>query len=108
MHFLFVIADSGEDNDRNFRINFADEGDEGNSIYLWHPKIDNHHFALIVGEPGGCLESLGQRLASMAFLPEVSNEKSGDGGIVIDNEKLEGIAVQKGHGLYNCHIYYKH
>jgi hypothetical protein len=41
-------------------------------------------------------------------LPEVSNEKSGDGGIVIDNEKLEGIAVQKGHGLYNCHIYYKH
>lgn len=108
MHFLFVITDSREDNDGNFRIDFADKGYERNSIHFWHSKIDNHHFAVIVGEPGGCLESLGQRLASVAFLPEVSNEKSGDGGIVIDDEKLEGIAVQKRHGVYNCHIYYKH
>jgi hypothetical protein len=32
-------------------------------------------------------------------LSEVSNEKSSDGGIVIDDEELKGIAVQKGHGL---------
>src|ERR1700726_2380214 len=34
MHLLLVIADPSENNDRDFGINFADEGNERNSIPL--------------------------------------------------------------------------
>ena len=108
MHFLLVITNSREDNDGNCRIKFADEGNERNSIHFWHPKIDHHNFAVIVGEPGGCLKSFGQRLAGVAFLPQISDEKSGDGWVIIDDQKLKGIAAQRRHRFYKYHIYYKH
>ena len=99
VHFFFVITDSRKDNDGNRRINFADEGDERNSIHFWHPKIDNYNFAVIVGEPGGCLKSVGQRLAGMALLPQVSDEKPSDGGVIVDDKKLEGFGVRGRHGF---------
>src|SRR6266487_3458961 len=73
VHFLFVVAHSRKNDDGNLRIDFANEGNKRNSIYFWHPKIDNHNFAIIVSEPGGCLESFGQSLAGMTFLAQVSD-----------------------------------
>ena len=108
VHFFFVITDSREDNDGNCRINFADEGDERDSIHFWHPKIDNDNFAVIVCKPGGCVKTVDQCLAGMSLLQQVSDKKSGDGGVVIDDKKLEGFAVQRRHGCYNYHFYYKH
>ncbi len=108
MHFFFVVTDSREDNDGNCRINFADEGDERDSVHFWHPKIDNDNFAVIVGEPGGGLKPVDQRLAGVTLLPQVSDEKSGDGWVIIDDKKLGDFAVQGRHGCYNYHFYYKH
>ena len=36
MHLLFVISDTGEDDDWHCRIDFADESDERDSIDLGH------------------------------------------------------------------------
>lgn len=95
MHLLLIITDSGENNDRNLGINFADEGNERNSIYLWHFKIDDHHVAIVVGEPGGGLEAVGERVASVPALAEISDEELGDPGIVVDNKKLRTISIER-------------
>jgi hypothetical protein len=43
-------------------------------------------------EPGRGLEAFGQEFAGVSFLFEVGDEKLGDGWIVIDQEKLNGVA----------------
>ena len=53
----------------------------------------------MMGEPGGGLESLRERLAGMTFLPKIGDEKSGEGRIIIDDEKLGGIAGEQLHAI---------
>ena len=45
-----------------------------------------------MSEPGGGLKTVDQGMAGMSTLSEVSNEELGDGGIIIDDEKVKGIA----------------
>jgi hypothetical protein len=48
-------------------------------------------------KPGRGLEPFGQKFAGVAFLFEVGDEKLGDGWIVIDQEKFNGIAGEYFH-----------
>jgi hypothetical protein len=48
-------------------------------------------------EPLGGFESLGEELAGMAFLFEISDQELGDGGIIIDEKELDGIAGKDFH-----------
>ena len=53
----------------------------------------------MVSKPDGSLEALGQRLAGMTFLTEVSNEEARDTGVIVDNQELARIAGQELHWL---------
>src|SRR4029077_14875545 len=97
MHLLLVIADPSENNDRDFGINFADEGDERNSIHLGHLKIDNHDVAIVVGEPGGSLEAVSKGLAGVPALAKVSDEKLGNSRVIINDEELRIISIGRVH-----------
>ncbi len=46
---------------------------------------------MLVFEPGGGLEPVGQELAGVAFLPKVSNEELGNRRIIIDEEELDRL-----------------
>ncbi len=48
VHLLFVVADAGENNDRECRIQFPHERDERDSIHLRHLKIDNRNLAIVL------------------------------------------------------------
>ncbi len=97
MHFLFLVADAGEDDDRQVRPDFAEKCDERDAVNLRHVQVDDDHFAVVIFQPGSSLESLGQGGAGMAFLFQVSGEKGGDGGVVVDDEEFSAIAVEKFH-----------
>src|ERR1043166_10307299 len=92
MHLLLIVTNAGKDHNRQLSVDLTDEGDQRNAVYFRHLKIDHGHVAVVLREPVRGLESIGERLTGMAFLTEVSDEESGDGGIVIDDEKLGKIA----------------
>ncbi len=99
VHLLLVVTDACEHNDWQSRIDFAHEGNERDSVDLRHLEIDNCHVAIVRGEPGGGLETFRQSLAGMASLTEISDEKLGDAGVVINDEELRKIAVGRVHLL---------
>src|SRR6266478_1255055 len=99
MHLLLIVANPGENNDRDFGVNFADERNKRNPIHLGHLKIDNHHVAIVVGEPGGSLEAFGERLAGVPALAKVSDEKLGDPRIIIDDQELRVISISRVHSV---------
>jgi hypothetical protein len=104
MHLLLVIADPSENNDRDFGINFTDEGNERNSIHLGHLKIDNHDVAIVVGEPGGSLEAVGEGLARVPALAKVSDEKLGNPRVIVNDQELRIISIGRVHWFsYNFH-----
>ena len=102
VHLLFVVSDAGEDNDRECRIQLAHEGDERNPVYFRHLKIDNGHFAVVLGEPGSGLEAIGQSVTGVTPLAQVGYQKLGDARVVIDDEELGIFAFGRLH-LYNFH-----
>ena len=103
VHLLLIVTDACENNDGQSRINFSHEGNERDSVDLRHLKIDNCHVAIVLGEPGGGLETFGQSLAGMPALTEISDQKLGDAGVVINDEELRKIAVGRVHWFYNFH-----
>lgn len=85
MHLVFIIADSGEHDNGQFVVHFADESDERNAIHFRHLKIDNHHFAVVMGQPIRGLKAVGEGFAGVTFLAEISDKEPGDGGIIVDD-----------------------
>ena len=102
MHLFLVVTNAGKNNDWEGGIHFANEGDERDSIYFWHLKIDNGYLAVVFGEPGGGLEAIGQGTTGMAALSEIGNQELGDPWVVIDDEELGIFAFGRLHG-YNFH-----
>src|SRR6266446_4961212 len=99
MHLLLIVANPGENNDRDFGVNFADKRNKRNPIHLRHLKIDNHHVAIVVGEPGGSLEAFGERLARVPPLAKVSDEKLADPRVIIDDQELRIISIGRVHSV---------
>ncbi len=102
MDLLFVVTNPGENNDRKRRIQLADKGDERDPVYFRHLKIDNCHFAVVLGQPGSGLEAIGQSAASVALLTQISDQKFSDTRVIIDDEELEVFALGRLH-FYNFH-----
>jgi hypothetical protein len=98
MHAVLIVPYTGEhDNGEGWMI-FADKRDERQPIDFRHFEVNDYHAAVMVSEPSGGLETLGQGLARMAFLAEVSDEKTGDAWVVINDKELGRIAWQEFHG----------
>ena len=92
VHLIFVITNTGEDNNRQVLIDLTDESNEGDPVHLGHLEIDNYDFAVVLGKPVGSLKSIGKRLAAVAFLAEISDEEPSDARVIIDDEELGGVA----------------
>ena len=100
MHPLFVVPDASENDDREGLAHFADKGNEGDAVDLGHVEIDYRDVTAMEFEPGGGLETFSEELAGMTFLFEIGNQELGDGRIIIDEEKLDGIAGEDFHRLF--------
>src|SRR5438105_15433736 len=107
MHLLFVVTDAGENDNWQRGIHFADKGNQRNPIHFGHSKIDNRYFTVVLGEPGGGLKSIGQGLASVPALAQVSDQELGDAWVVIDDKELGIFSFGRLHS-YNFYTEYKH
>ena len=92
VHLIFVVTNPREDDNGQVLIDLTDESDEGDPVHFGHLEIDNYDFAVVLGKPVGGLKSIGQRLATVALLAEIGDEEPGNGGVIIDDEELGGVA----------------
>jgi len=97
VHVLFIVTHPGENNDGHGGVYFANESGEGNAIHPGHFEIDDDDFAIVVGEPGGSFEPVGNALGGVAHLLEIGDEETGDTRIIVDNQELTGGALREVH-----------
>ena len=100
MHLLFVITDTCKNDDWESGIHLMHESDERNAVYFGHLKIDNRHFAVVIGKPGCRLEAIGQCLAGVLLLAQLGDEEPTDGGVIVDDKELKRIAKNGWHLLF--------
>src|SRR5689334_392053 len=97
MHVLLIVAHAGKDDNRDLRVNVANESGQSDSIDLGHFEIDDDDFTVVMSEPGGAFESVGNGLAGVTVLTQVSDEKLSDAGVIIDDQELKGRSLGKVH-----------
>src|SRR4051794_18022461 len=97
MHPLFVVADASKNDNREGQAHFANERDQRDAVYLRHIQVDDNDVATVELQPLRSFESLGEELAGVALLFEIGNQELGDGGIVINEKELDGIAGKDFH-----------
>ena len=82
MHLFFFITNPGKNDNRQTGLNFPDVVDERDAVYLRHIQVDHDDFAIVHLEPARSVEALGQSLASVALLLQISGEETSDRRIV--------------------------
>ena len=97
VHPVFVVSNAGKNNNRQALTHLPDESDQGNAIDFRHIEIDHDDVTSIMLEPGGCLKTLGEVFAGVAFLLEIGYEKLRDCWVIIDEQEFGGIPGQYFH-----------
>lgn len=85
VHLLLIVADTREDDDWQRRIHFAHERDQRDTVDFWHSEVNDGDFAIVLGQPGSGLKAIGQGVAGVASLAQVSDEEFRDAGVIIDD-----------------------
>ena len=99
LHVVFVITHPGEYNDWDLSINVANERGKRDPINFGHFEVDDDDFAVVVSEPGGSLESVGEGFGGVAVLAEISYQESSDAGVIVDDEELAGRSRREVHAV---------
>ena len=99
VHVVLVISHTGENDDWDGGINLTNESGQSDAIDLRHFQVDNDNLAVVMSEPSGGFEAVGEKFAGMSLLAEISGQESGDTGIVVDDQKLEGRSVWEVHAV---------
>ena len=97
VHVLFVVAHAGENNDWYGGINLTDESRQCDAVDLGHFQVDDDDFTVVMSEPGGCFEAIGEGFGGMTELFEISDEELGYAGIIVDDQELAGWTLREVH-----------
>src|SRR5436309_14262773 len=97
MHLRFVVPHAGENYDWHVGVNLANKPGQSYAVDLGHFEIDDDDLAIVVREPGSGFESVGERIAGMTFLPQVSDQEAGNAWVIIDDEELGRGSLREDH-----------
>lgn len=99
MHMVFIVAHTGEHDDGYLDVDVADKGGQGDAVDLGHLEVYDDNFAVVMGEPSGGFEAVGERFGGMSFLAEISDEESSDAWVIVDDKELRRRSLGEVHAV---------
>ncbi len=88
LHHFLVVAQAGEDDDREIGVMSADDGNEGEAVHFRHADIEDDCVAGIQVQPGLDLGAIGEGGAGVAFAAQIGDEEPVEEAVIVDDEEV--------------------